>query len=230
MSNLIKVLVVDDEPQIRRFLRASLSSRFDLLEAADGTAAVEMIKTRNPDIVLLDLGLPDIDGLDVIKLVRKSSEIPVIVLSARGEESGIVVALDSGANDYLTKPFGIEELLARTRAAIRHAQKMKGDEIDDEYEYENLKVDFTERRVFVDNEEIHLTPIEYKLLTVFVRNAGKVMTHRELLREVWGPAYERENHYLRVYMGNLRQKIERDPAMPKFFICEPSVGYRFRSK
>lgn len=229
MSEKTKILVVDDEPQIRRFLRASLSpSYFEYLEAETGASAVEMVATRNPDIMLLDLGLPDIDGLEVIARVREWSEIPIIILSARGQESDKVTALDSGANDYLTKPFGIDELLARIRVAVRVAEKIKGADADSVYICENLKVDFSNRVVSVDGEEIHLTPIEFKLLGMLVRNAGKVITHRQLLREGWGPAYEKQNHYLRVFMGTLRRKIEKDPARPRFLTTEPGVGYRFR--
>ena len=229
MTERTKVLVVDDEPQIRRFLRASLStSEYECLEAEQGAEALHVIATRNPDVVLLDLGLPDIDGLEVIRRLREWSQVPVIVLSARGQEEDKIRALDEGANDYLTKPFSIGELLARLRVALRTASSARGDDREPIYEQEHLRVDFSKRLVFVDGVEVHLTPIEYKLFSLLLRNAGKVLTHRQLLREGWGAAYERQNHYLRVFMGNLRQKIEKDPARPRFLTTEPGVGYRFR--
>lgn len=229
MNDKTKLLIVDDEPQIRRFLRAALASdKFDCLEAEKGQEALSLTATHNPDAILLDLGLPDIDGLEVIKQLREWTQIPIIVLSARGQETDKVIALDSGANDYVTKPFGMEELLARIRVALRLAQNAKGTPPEATFMREGLKVDFIKRQIFVDEREVHLTPIEYKLFSLLVRNAGKVITHRQLLREAWGQAYEKQTHYLRVFMGALRQKIEKDPANPRFLTTEPGVGYRFR--
>lgn len=229
MNDKIKLLIVDDEPQIRRFLRAALASdKFDCLEAEKGQEALSLTATYNPDVILLDLGLPDIDGLEVLKRLREWSQTPIIVLSARGQEADKVNALDGGANDYVTKPFGMEELLARIRVALRLAKNAKGAASEAAFKRDSLEVDFTKRQIFVDKREVHLTPIEYKLLSLLVRNAGKVITHRQLLREAWGHAYEKQTHYLRVFMGTLRQKIEKDPANPQFLTTEPGVGYRFR--
>jgi two-component system KDP operon response regulator KdpE len=223
------VLLVEDEIQMRRFLRVILESEgYRLVESEKAADGLVQAATRNPDVVLLDLGLPDLDGLEVIRRLRAWSQVPVIVISAREQEHDKVTALDSGADDYLTKPFGVEELLARIRAAIRHAQRRQAGSEESVFTTDTLRVDFSKRQVFVDDQEIHLTPLEYKLLLVLVRNAGKVLTHRQLLKEVWGPSYIEHTQYLRVYMTQLRHKLEQDPARPRFLINEPGVGYRFR--
>ncbi len=223
-----KILIIDDEVQIRRFLRASLSSGdIEILEASTGREGISMTATHNPDVVLLDLGLPDISGIEVLKNIREWSEVPLIILSARGEESDKILALDSGADDYLTKPFSVGELQARIRVVLRNKQNPL-EEAPTIFEKDFLKIDFGARRVFVNNQDVHLTPTEYKLLSVLVHHCGRVLTHKQLLNEVWGAAYANQTHYLRVFMGQLRQKIERDPAQPQFFITEPGVGYRFQ--
>jgi two-component system KDP operon response regulator KdpE len=221
-----KILVIDDEVAIRRFLRASLDPKmFDLEEAGDGQTGIRLTATENPNVLLLDLGLPDMDGIDVVKTLREWSEVPIIVLSARGQEKDKIAALDAGADDYLTKPFGIGELMARIRVAVRHV-RTEGDAAEPVFEAKNLKVDILHRRVYSFGAEVHLTPTEYKLLLHLVRHAGKVLTHRQLLTEVWGAAYADENHYLRVYMGQLRHKLEANPAQPQLIINEAGVGYR----
>jgi two-component system KDP operon response regulator KdpE len=219
------VLIVDDEPPIRRFLRATLATRgFRVVEAATAGEALEKLVTAPPDVVLLDLGLPDRDGLDVLVELRGWSAVPVIVLSARQREPDKVAALDAGADDYLSKPFGTDELLARMRVALRHAARPGG--ASPVYQAGELVVDLEARLVTVRGNEVHLTPHEFKLLAALVKKAGKVLTHRQLLREVWGPEYGDENHYVRVYMAQLRRKLERDPARPRFLKSEPGVGYR----
>jgi two-component system KDP operon response regulator KdpE len=219
------VLVVDDEPPIRRFLRATLSTRgFRVVEATTAGEALEKLAASPPDVVLLDLGLPDRDGLDVLIELRGWSAVPVIVLSARHQERDKVAALDAGADDYLSKPFGTDELLARMRVALRHAARPGG--VSPVYRAGDLVVDLESRLVTVRGTEVHLTPHEFKLLTMLVRNAGRVLTHRQLLREVWGPEYGDENHYVRVYMAQLRRKLEADPARPRYLRSEPGVGYR----
>jgi two-component system, OmpR family, KDP operon response regulator KdpE len=223
------VLLVEDEAQMRRFLRATLSSHgYRVVEAATGEDALAQARTRNPDVVLLDLGLPDIDGLEVIKEVRTWSATPILILSARGQEQDKIDALDAGADDYLTKPFGAGELLARIRVALRHAARPAQDAAEEVFAVSGLRVDVLRREVHVEEREVHLTPIEFKLLTAMIRSAGKVMTHRNLITEVWGPAHAEQTHYLRVYMAQLRQKIELAPARPRFIVTEPGVGYRFR--
>ena len=220
------VVAVEDDPQIRRFLRTGLESHgFDVHEAETGAAGVAEAANRRPDIVILDLGLPDMDGVEVVKKIREWSALPVIVLSARATETDKVAALDAGADDYLTKPFGLGELLARIRVALRHAQGSAQDK-GGAFEVAGLKVDLPHRRVHVDGREVHLTPIEYRLLTTLVRHAGRVVTHRQLLREVWGQPYSEQTHYLRVFMGTLRRKLEADPARPRYLLTEPGVGYR----
>lgn len=227
IADRIKVLIVDDELAIRRFLRASLDpAAYELLEADNGEQGVRMTATENPSIVLLDLGLPDVDGIDVAKRIREWSEVPIVVLSARGQEADKVAALDAGADDYLTKPFGINELMARVRASLRRGRKTEPEE--SAFETGGVRVDLAARRVFRDEVEIHLTPTEYKLLALLIRHAGRVVTHRQMLVDVWGPSYAEESHYLRVYMGQLRHKLERNPSQPKIFINEPGVGYRLK--
>jgi len=223
-----KVLIIDDEIAIRRFLKASLPpSDFELIEAGTANEGIQLITRERPDVVLLDLGLPDMDGLEVTRNLREWTKVPIVVLSARGQETDKVAAPDAGADDYLTKPFGIGELLARIRVALRHAQTSTGPS-EPIFITGPLKVDLLGRHVFVRGEEIKLTPNEYKLLTLLVKHAGLVLTHKQLLHEVWGPLYDTETQYLRVYMAQLRHKIEREPANPQLLITEPGVGYRLR--
>lgn len=226
-ANIGRILLIDDEPQMRRFLRVTLSSQgYELVEADNGQDGLTQAATRNPDVVLLDLGLPDIDGLDVLARIREWSQVPVIVISAREQEQDKISALDSGADDYLIKPFSAGELLARIRVALRHRAVQQGGQPEPVFILEALRVDLTKRQVFVSDVEVHLTPIEYKLLSYLIKNAGKVVTHKQLLKEVWGPAYANQMHYVRIYMGMLRHKLEADPACPRFFINEPGIGYR----
>jgi two-component system KDP operon response regulator KdpE len=228
MSDLpIRVLIVDDEPQIRRFLRASLSAHgYRVSEASCGREALTLTTTERPDLLLLDLGLPDMDGLEVIRRLREWSTVPIIVVSVRGQEAEKIAALDGGADDYVTKPFGMGELLARLRAALRHRLQAEVD--NPVFQCAGLQVDLGKRLVTVDGREVKLTPKEYDLLRVLVTHAGKVITHQQLLREVWGPGSLYETHYLRVYVGQLRQKLEPDPAQPRYLLTEPGVGYRLQ--
>ena len=220
------VVAIEDDPQIRRFLRTGLESHgFQVHEAATGGEGVAEAAKRRPDVVILDLGLPDMDGVDVVKKIREWSALPVIVLSARATETDKVAALDAGADDYLTKPFGLGELLARIRVALRHAQGA-AQEKGGVFSVASLKVDLSQRRILVDGREVHLTPIEFRLLATLVRHAGKVLTHRQLLKDVWGPAYVERSHYLRVHMASLRHKLEAEPARPRFLLTEAGVGYR----
>jgi two-component system KDP operon response regulator KdpE len=220
------IVLIEDEAQIRRFLRVTLHAQgYRLFEAITGADGLVEIATRQPDIVIVDLGLPDMDGLEVIRRLREWSSVPVIVLSARGGERDKVTALDSGADDYIEKPFGTDELLARVRVALRHGAGGTRD-ADAVFKVGELVVDQARRVVTLDNHVVHLTPIEYKILTVLVHHAGKVLTHRQLLREVWGPTHVEHAHYLRVYMGQLRRKIEHDSAQPRYLLTEPGVGYR----
>lgn len=223
------ILLVEDDPQIRRFLRAALPPHgFRLFEAENGEDALVQAATRGPDVVLLDLGLPDLDGLEVTRRIRAWSRVPIVVLSARGLERDKVAALDAGADDYLTKPFGVEELLARLRVALRHAAQVGGGVPGATFRTGDLEVDLAARVVSVDGKEVHLTPTEFKLLALLVRHAGKVVTQRQLLTEVWGPGAVGNPHYLRVQMHGLRHKIEAEPARPRYLITEPGVGYRLR--
>ena len=222
------VVVVEDEPQVRRFLRAALTARpFRLLEAATVAEAKLLVTSHNPELVLLDLGLPDGDGIELTRAIRSWSRVPIIVISARGREADKVDALDAGADDYLTKPFGLDELLARMRVALRHGQQAAGAETPI-IEIGPLRIDLGRREVRLDDAEVHLTPIEYRLLALLAQNAGRVLTHTQILKEVWGPGHAGETHYLRVYMAQLRRKIEVEPARPRLLQTEPGVGYRMR--
>jgi two-component system KDP operon response regulator KdpE len=226
------VLLVEDELPIRKFLGASLaSSGYRLEEAATGHEALKQAAQFPPDLVILDLGLPDMDGQDVLRQLREWLAVPIIVLSARDQENQKIAALDHGADDYLTKPFSTGELMARIRAALRHAARVGGGEPGATiYEVRDLTIDLAMRRVFAGGEEVHLTPIEFKLITALVHSAGKVLTHRQLLKEVWGPQQVQETHYLRVFMANLRRKLEADPAQPQYLLTEQGVGYRLVSE
>ena len=220
-----RVLVVDDERSIRRFLTASLSGHFEVIEAANGQDAIRAVVDRQPDAIILDLGLPDIDGVDVTRRLREWTQIPIIIVSVREQEVEKIRALDAGADDYLTKPFGAAELMARIRVALRRAPQP---ELDVVFTEGDLTVDLARRMVLVQDEEINLTPTEYDILRMLVQHAGKVVTHRQLLRDVWGAAYENETHLLRVNVSTLRRKLERDPTQPRHLITEPGVGYRLR--
>ncbi len=222
------ILVVEDEQPIRRFLRTALTNHgYRFAEAATAQDGLAQATSNQPDLMILDLGLPDQDGLEVIHQLREWSTLPIIILSARGQESDKVSALDAGADDYLTKPFGIGELLARLRVLLRHAATV-GEKEEPLFATGDLKVDLAKRRVCVGDNEVHLTPIEYKLLTTLIKYAGKVVTHGQLLKEVWGPAYAGESQYLRVYMTQLRHKLEADPARPRYLTTELGVGYRLK--
>jgi len=227
MTHSATIIVVEDEAQIRRFLRTALNSEgYQVFEAETGKHGLTEAATRKPDLIILDLGLPDMDGVEVIKGIRAWSSVPVIILSARSQESDKIAALDAGADDYLVKPFGVGELLARIRVALRHVSPVAGGEEEGIFTVDELKVDMVHRKVTVSGAEVHLTPIEYRLLTVLVKHAGKVLTHQLLLKEVWGPNYVERAHYLRIYMGTLRHKLEKDPARPRFLLTEVGVGYR----
>jgi two-component system, OmpR family, KDP operon response regulator KdpE len=224
------VLVIEDEAQIRRFLRATLTANgYRLLEATTAQEGLVQAATRQPEIVILDLGLPDLDGLEVTRRLREWTTVPIIVLSARGQGSDKVTALDAGADDYLTKPFSVGELLARLRVALRHAARTSQEPGEPIFTVGDLRVDLARRQVYIAEQQVHLTPIEYKLLTTLVRYAGRVVTHRQLLQEGWGPGHTEARHYLRVYMGQLRHKLEADPARPRYLVTEPGVGYRLKT-
>lgn len=227
MEKGLRILVVDDERAIRRFLRASLTAHgYITLEAGTGTEASAVAAEQRPDIIFLDLGLPDMNGLQVIKQIREWSAIPIIVLSVLDQEKDKIAALDAGADDYLTKPFGIGELMARMRGVLRRASPVQGE--DPLFTAGALQVDFVRRQITVEGQEISLTPTEYDILKVMAQNAGKVMTHVQIIHKVWGIAYgENESHLLRVNISNLRRKIEQDPTRPRLIITEPGVGYRF---
>jgi two-component system, OmpR family, KDP operon response regulator KdpE len=224
MTESTQVLIVDDELQIRRFLRISLEANgYHVHETDNGESAVAKTAQLRPDVVILDLGLPDIDGLEVLRRLREWTSTPVIVLSVRDADRDKIAALDAGADDYLTKPFSVDELMARMRVAQRHAQPEPEQPI---FRSDGLEVDLTKRLVTVRGEAVKLTPTEYALLRLLIQNAGKVLTHPQILRSVWGPEYINETHYLRVYFAQLRQKIEDDPSIPKIITTEPGVGYR----
>ncbi|MBL8731141.1 MAG: response regulator [Planctomycetes bacterium] len=224
------VLVVEDEVHMQRFLRATLlANGYQVTEATTGATAVMHATRHVPDIVVLDLGLPDVDGFAVMRELRAFSNLPIVVLSARGSEMDKVQALDAGADDYLTKPFGVGELLARLRAALRRALTVKTGGGEPVFERGALRVDLGRRQVVLNGEELKLTPIEWKMLSVLVVNAGRVVTHQQLLQEVWGPQCVQETHYLRVYMSQLRRKLEPDPARPQCLLTELGLGYRLRA-
>ncbi len=225
-----KVLIVDDEPQIRRFLKASLAAHdYEVVEADSGKSAIKLCTTEMPDVVVLDLGLPDMDGLEVISELRGWSQVPIIVLSIRSDESDKVDALDRGANDYVTKPFGMAELMARMRATLRLAGAGSGDGGHDPVISAGpVEIDMSKRQVSVNGSPVRLSRKEYDLLRILASHPDKVISHQQILQEVWGPAYVEETQYLRVYIGHLRQKLEDDAAEPKLIITEPGVGYRFQ--
>jgi two-component system, OmpR family, KDP operon response regulator KdpE len=221
-----RVLVVDDEPAIRRFLRTSLTAYdYSVFEAGNGQEALAAVLAHRPDLVILDLGLPDLDGTEVTRLLREWTAVPIIILTVQDQEGAKIIALDAGADDYVTKPFGMGELLARMRVALRRAASPVAGPI---FTSGELAVDLAHRLVTVGGREVQLTPTEYELLRVLVTNAGKVLTHRQLLRQVWGVAYQDETHLLRVNMSNLRHKLEPNAARPNYIITEPGVGYRLR--
>ena len=226
-GNRAEVLLIEDDPQIRRFLRASLLAEdYRLHEAVTGEEGIAQAAARQPDVIVLDLGLPGVDGFEVIRKVRESSVVPIVILSARGREGDKIAALDLGADDYVSKPFGIGELLARLRAALRRSALAASKSAEVVFRLGDLSVDLERRVVHVAGREVHLTPIEYKLLQTLVRNAGKVITQRQLLKEVWGPNHIEQPQYLRVYMAQLRRKLEEDSARPRYLLTEPGVGYR----
>lgn len=223
------ILIIEDEQPIRRFLRASLSNEgYRVTEAPSGMQGLQMATAQPPDLVILDLGLPDLDGQDVLQRLREWCTAPVIILSARDQEPQKIKALDHGADDYVTKPFGTGELLARMRTALRHAHRTSPEETS--VTIGDLRVDLAARTVKRGDDLVHLTPIEYKLLVTMIKQAGKVLTHRFLLREVWGPQDSQENHYLRVFVASLRRKLEDDPTRPRYIITEQGVGYRFAAE
>ncbi len=220
------VLIVEDDTQIRRFVSTALETEgMEVHETSTGRQGLTETGRLKPDLLILDLGLPDMDGVEVVKQLRERSVLPIIVLSARSHESSKIATLDAGADDYLTKPFSVGELLARVRAALRRS-RAAGESQQDEFTLGELQVDLTRRRVTNAGKEVHLTPIEYRLLEALVQNAGRVMTHQQLLREVWGPQHTEDNHYIRIYMAQLRHKLEKDPARPRFLLTETGVGYR----
>jgi two-component system, OmpR family, KDP operon response regulator KdpE len=219
------VLVVDDEPQIRRALAANLKARdYEVLQASTGEEALRLAAERRPDVVILDIGLPGMDGIEVVHGIRGWSDVPIIMLSVRRDESDKVEALDAGADDYLTKPFGMGELLARVRASLR---RVGTEEVEPVVDAGALHIDLAAKRVLRDGTDVHLTPTEWGLVEQLVRNPGKLVTQRQLLQSVWGPEYGTETHYLRVYMAALRRKLEDDPSRPRHFLTEPGMGYRF---
>ena len=228
MNDTVRILSIEDESEIRRFLRSTLGANgMELVEAESGKAGLQKVTTASPDVILLDLGLPDMDGMDILRQVREWGRIPVIVLSARGQERDKVAALEAGADDYLTKPFSAAELIARIRVALRHAQRPAGDG-NFVYDYDGLVLDTAARRVKLDGEDVHLTPIEYKLLFVLARNSGKVLTHSALLKEVWGRHTPDNQTYLRIHTQHLREKLKDDALNPRFIVTEPGIGYRLK--
>src|SRR6266498_5739028 len=222
----IKILVVDDERPIRRYLNASLGSRYSILEAENGNEAIKIAAMNRPEVIILDLGLPDMDGTEVTRRLREWTDVPIIVISVRDSEEDKVAALDAGADDYLTKPFGTSELLARIRVALRRANKPE--EESPTFQSDDLLIDFVKRDVRVNDSQVTITPTEYSILRTLVTYAGKVLTHQQLIKEVWGGNYEVNSHLLRVNISNLRRKIEANPLLPRHIITESGVGYRFK--
>jgi two-component system, OmpR family, KDP operon response regulator KdpE len=231
MTNLTHTtIIIEDDPAIRRFLRTGLRTQnFNIYEASTGKQGIIETEVRKPDLVILDLGLPDMNGIEVIKAIRTWSTVPIIILSARSGEQDKIDALDAGADDYLTKPFGFGELLARIRVALRHSMPSGITDGKEVFISGDLKVDFHNRLVSLGENPVHLTPIQYRLLSALIKHAGKVLTHQQILKEVWGPSYQENAHYLRIYMSQLRQKIETDPTQPKHLLTESGVGYRFKA-
>ncbi len=222
---MTRILVVDDEPQILRALNTNLRARgYDVELAQTGEKALDLAARKHPDLVILDLGLPGIDGVEVIRGLRGWTSVPIVVLSVREREADKVAALDAGADDYVTKPFGMDELLARLRAALRRAAPAEEEAV---VETPDFTVDLADKRVSRDGAEVRLTPTEWQIVELLVRNPGKLVTQRQLLQDVWGPQYERETNYLRVYLAQIRRKLEPDPARPRYFLTEPRMGYRF---
>ena len=225
------VLIIEDESSIRRFVGVTLKSNgFSVVEAGTGSEGLSLAGSHRPEVILLDLGLPDMDGLDLLRKIRKSSSVPVIILSARGKERDKVSALQAGADDYLTKPFSVQEWVARIRVSLRHARRPEQGPEEPVFESGGLRVDLEKREVFVGKKEIHLTPIEYKVLTVLIRRAGKVVTQQQLLEEVWGQVRGDQTQYLRIYIHQLRQKLESNPVRPRYLITEAGVGYRLKEE
>ena len=221
------ILIVEDEPQIRHFLRTTLTAEgYRVIEAETGQRGVIEAATHKPDLVMVDLGLPDIDGVEVVKRIRAWSTLPILILSARSAEADKVAALDAGADDYVTKPFGVGELTARLRVALRHAARGAQQDVGGTLRFGDIEVDLERRLVRAKDRIVHLTPIEFRLLGCLAKHAGMVLTHRHLLREVWGPSYVEQAHYLRIYMKQLRHKLEPDPARPRYLLTETGVGYR----
>jgi two-component system KDP operon response regulator KdpE len=228
-ENKSTVLVIEDEEQMRKFVRLALTAQnYRVIEAASGEEGIKQAVSYTPDLIILDLGLPDIDGMEVARRLREWSTAPILIVSARGQESNKVEALDQGADDYLTKPFGTGELLARIRVALRHAARSAQDPAVTTATLGDAKIDLARRLVFVGDKEVHLTPIEYKLVAMLVKHAGMVLTHKQLLDQVWGPGHAHQAQYLRVYMTQLRHKLEKNPARPQYLITEPGVGYRLK--
>jgi len=228
MNERPRILVVDDEPQLTRVLRTGLTSRgYDVRAAADGLAGFETFTDWHPDLVITDLAMPVMDGLELCRRLRAISQVPIIVLSAKGEEKTKVEALDIGADDYITKPFGIDELLARVRASLRRAVTVTPEPESTILNAGDFHIDLETRKVLVNDREVHLTPKEFDLLVYFVKHSGKVLTHRTLLAAIWGGNYVEQNEYLRVFVGNLRKKLEPDPTHPRYILTEPWIGYRF---
>jgi two-component system KDP operon response regulator KdpE len=224
------ILLIEDEDPIRKFLRVTLEAHgYRLVESVTGKDGLLQAATAQPDLIILDLGLPDIEGVELTRQIREWSHVPIIIVSARGKEQDKVLALDAGADDYLTKPFGVSELMARLRVALRHSAEKATDD-KSVFEKDELRIDLARREVSIAGKVIHLTPNEYRILSILAKYAGRVLTHTQLLKEVWGPGSAQETHYLRVYMNQLRQKIETDPAQPKYLITEPGVGYRLAER
>jgi two-component system KDP operon response regulator KdpE len=223
-----RILVVDDERPIRRFLRTTLTAQgYQVIDAASGEEALSFVVAHHPDIVILDIGLPDLDGIEVTRQIREWSQVPILILSVRDRENDKVAALDAGADDYLTKPFGTKELIARLRVALRRSTHPGSDPV---YQLDDLRVDLEHRKVTLQGREVSLTPTEYDILRALVQDAGKVLTHKQILHQVWGSAYEQDMHLLRVNMSNLRRKIEPDPTRPLYILTEAGVGYRLRAE